>query len=228
MSLDMLMVIAKGPFGQHTHCRTVYSHDIIHGSAHLGPTCRQGSRGMREHRRLREQGCMLQAQPHDMQEGVMKGSCTGAGNAARGTQCAAELHTGAATLQRRSKSKALMQNAEGMLHAAYVVLLLLQHVVQSLLHMQWLLMAESLARSTIASTAATHLLLLPLLLLRLFRQIVKMAAIHDSHAPPKKNSSHSTRWRVSRSMVISVWFGAVVQGCQVLGQCSSMPRDTAP
>jgi hypothetical protein len=65
-------------------------------------------------------------------------------------------------------------------------------------------MAESLARSTIASTAATHLLLLLLLLLRLARRIVEMAAIHDSHVPPKKNSSHSTSWRVSRSMVIKV------------------------
>jgi hypothetical protein len=71
-----------------------------------------------------------------MQEGVMKGSGIGAKNAAQGTQCAAELQTGAATLQRRSKSKALMQNAEGMLDAAYVALLLLQHVVHSLLHRQ--------------------------------------------------------------------------------------------
>jgi hypothetical protein len=48
MRLDMAMVIAKSPFSQHTHCRTVNVHDIIHGSAHLGPTCitsRQGSRG---------------------------------------------------------------------------------------------------------------------------------------------------------------------------------------
>jgi hypothetical protein len=48
MRLDMAMVTAKSPFGQHTHCRTVNVHDIIHGSAHLGPTCitsRQGSRG---------------------------------------------------------------------------------------------------------------------------------------------------------------------------------------
>lgn len=59
--------------------------DIIHGSPHLGPTCmtsRQGSRGMRVHKRLREQVCMLEAQPHDTQKGVMKGSCTGTGNAA--------------------------------------------------------------------------------------------------------------------------------------------------
>lgn len=85
MSLDMLMVTAQDPFGQHTRCRTVYVHDIIHGSAHLGPTCmtsRQGSRCMQVHRRLREQVCMLEAQPHDTQEGVMKGLCTGAGNAA--------------------------------------------------------------------------------------------------------------------------------------------------
>jgi hypothetical protein len=47
----------------------------------------------------------------------MKGSGIGVKDAAQGMLCAAELQTGAATLQRHSKSKALMQNAEGMLDA---------------------------------------------------------------------------------------------------------------